>query len=445
MGSDLAYLVEDVDVTVRLLADPLLWRVRAVDELLVDAGASFRRRRSLHCLPLRDFLPVPPEATSAFIAIPLSSMPRGPLLDFDVEGPAGNAWLLPRSQIAKREAAYLAALVQSAGGHVTDLLTAFFESLVGFADGYRLDADGRQKAIPAFLEDGLGHPLSASATAEVERLSHVSWMMLRPRSDHPRTSTAPEISALGIPGMLNSGAAVHLDEAIDALRQYTSTVVEMSRRAQLEHSAEADVFLDVLADYGHNYELTVATKVPVDEPFTLKFQERRDLKLTRWRNRGQIPLLIADAQTNHVTFRVDDANVRVADCALRTANGTGKPAFGAFVPRQDSQTQSFYCYDDDRDYRAILDFRLSMLVRLMVVPYLVALLTAILAVALVAMDVSGVRDVALVATPATIAAGVLGVRESTTLGSRLRLLNSAVVALALALLVLAATWQLVGN
>lgn len=91
MEPDAAYLVDDADITVRLLADPLLWRVRAVDELMVDAGASYRRRRSLQCGPLRDFLPET-DATSALVAVPLTSMPRGPLLDFDVEGPSGNAW-----------------------------------------------------------------------------------------------------------------------------------------------------------------------------------------------------------------------------------------------------------------------------------------------------------------------------------------------------------------
>jgi len=79
----------------------------------------------------------------------------------------------------------------------------------------------------------------------------------------------------------------------------------------------------------------------------------------------------------------------------------------------------------------------------MVVPYLVPMLLVVLAAALVVKDVRDVRDVSLVASPATIAVGVLSVRESSTLGWRLRLLNSAAVSLSLALLVAAASWQLV--
>lgn len=216
----------------------------------------------------------------------------------------------------------------------------------------------------------------------------------------------------------------------------------MSLQAQEGTSPEAAVFLDVLADYGHNYDLTVATKVPVDEPFTLKFEERRGLDLSRWRNQGRIELFIADAKTNHVTFRVDDASVRIASCNLLPTTGGSARAVGAFVARRDDQTRSYYYYDE-RDYQAVLSFRLSMLIRLMVVPYLVALLLVVLAGALVVRDVSDPRDVALIATPASIVAGVLGVRESSTLGSRLRLLNSTLVTSSLALLIAAATWQLV--
>jgi len=94
--AEIAYLVDDVDLTIGLLDDPLEWRVRAVDELLVDAATSARHRRSLQCAPLRDFLP-PTGADTAFIAVPVCSVPRGPLLDFDIEGPSATLGSCPGS------------------------------------------------------------------------------------------------------------------------------------------------------------------------------------------------------------------------------------------------------------------------------------------------------------------------------------------------------------
>jgi hypothetical protein len=233
--------------------------VRAVDEFLVDAAASYRRRRSLQCGPLRDFLP-PTEASSALIALPVTSMPRGPLLDFDVEGPIGNAWLLPRTEIAAREARYLSALSEAADWAVSAELSVLLAAIVGFADGHLLDVHGNRKSVTAFLDDGLDHPLTDVARAELSQLNHRTWSMLRPRSPGPHPASAPELPALAIPDLIRSGICADPDEALDMVRQYAAAVVQMSLQEQQAETPEATVFLDVLADYGRNYDLTVATE-----------------------------------------------------------------------------------------------------------------------------------------------------------------------------------------
>lgn len=443
MSETAAYLVDDVEVTVRLLDEPLEWRVRAVDELLIDAASSCRHRRSLHCGSIREFLPADLESANAFVAIPVCSMPRGPLLDFDVEGPVGNAWLLPRLEIARRESELLALLAARAGQALDSRLQGLLEALVGFADGALLTADGERRSVPDFVSDGLGVPLTPGEVNQLRRLSAACSSLMKPWSDRPGVTTAPELPALGLPRLIASGACNDVGEGIEAITAYVDLVVSMSKAAGVDGSAEASDFLYVLADYGHNFDLTVATKVPIDEPFTLKFEERRSLDLGRWTNAGRQELIIADANTNHVTFRVEDPNVRIASCVAVAVEPPRRPAYGAFVPRANEQTRSFYCYDDDRDYRVTLEFRLALLRRLMLVPYLIAALLGILAIGLVASNVQGARDIALVAAPTSVAAGVLSARESSTLGSRLRLLNSSLIAGGLAALVLAATLQLV--
>ena len=53
MAKDVLDLSENEQVTVALLANPLDWRVRVVEEITIDAATTCLRRRSLQVAPIR--------------------------------------------------------------------------------------------------------------------------------------------------------------------------------------------------------------------------------------------------------------------------------------------------------------------------------------------------------------------------------------------------------
>jgi hypothetical protein len=140
--------------------------------------------------------------------------------------------------------------------------------------------------------------------------------------------------------------------------------------------------------------------------------------------------VIADAQTNHVTFKVPDPNVRIRKFRAIKPDSNNY-SYGAFQSRQDPQNRAFYAHDQDRDYRIRLSFQLGLLRRLQLVPYLVASLLALLIVALLVERPGDLRTLAVIVGPAALAASVLLAREPSTLGSRLRLVSSLAVTAAL--------------
>jgi hypothetical protein len=171
-------------------------------------------------------------------------------------------------------------------------------------------------------------------------------------------------------------------------------------------------------------------RVPLDEPFMVKYSERRDLRLSLLRGSGSQKLVIADAQTNHFTFRVADPNVRISHFEARQVSSDDF-AYGAFQSREDGQSRAVYAHDPDRDYRIRLTFRLAFLRRLQVIPYVAFVLVALLTLALVHEGPTQLKDLALIVGPSALAASVLLAREPSTLGSRLRFVSSGLLFLAL--------------
>ena len=265
--------------------------------------------------------------------------------------------------------------------------------------------------------------------------------------DRGRVPDDPAAPARRVPGLLGAGnPAIVLPELFEAgdvesdldatewLQAYLELLTALNEQARTSEESAAWEFLEALADYANSYDLLVAMRVPLDEPFLVKIAERRDLSLTLFGNRGSQELVIADAQTNHVTFKIPDPNVRIRDFKAQRP-GSEEDAFGAFNSRRDSQNRAFYAHDPDRDYRVRLSFKLGLLRRLQLVPYLVAGLLLLLVVALFIEQPTDLRTLALTVGPAALAASVLLAREPSTLGSRLRLASSLCLAGALLLLV----------
>ncbi len=429
-----ANLIDNRAVTVALLANPLGWRVRVVEEIHIDSATSCTRRRSLQSAPLRSLLGglAPRRATHALLALNVAPMPRGPLMDFDVEGPDGDAWLLPRTEIAVRQARYLQELASSSRVELSHEVMGLLIAVLGFTG--ELLAQGEPTDVGAYFRDGLGRPVAGQVLSSWNDIALRCRTILRPRLDEFHGYSAPENPSLVLPQLYETGLVSTDEEATALLGSYAAALERLDAHAQESNSGgAAEEFLVALADYSNSYDLIVAMKVPLDEPFLVKYSERRDLTLTLG-NRGHQDLVIADAQSNHVTFRVPDANVRITEFRADHPSSS-TPAYGAFQSRTDAQSRAFYAHDPDRDYRIRLSFRLASLRRLQVVPYLAALLLIALTVALWIDRPTQLGDLALIVGPSALAASVLLTRDPTTLGSRLRFWSSTCLIVAMIALI----------
>ncbi len=242
--------------------------------------------------------------------------------------------------------------------------------------------------------------------------------------------------------MLNDPAwEAQVDQALaDYLHLIEAAAVATDAAGSDKPSAAAEL-LTVLADYGRNYDMIVVAKVPLDEPFLIKYSERRALA---WRgNRTQQDLIISDALSNHVVLSVDDPNVRITRPRATAASGDSD-AFGTFTHRRGGQTYAIYAHGEDREYRAGLQFHVAPLLRLQFVIYVVAAVLVLLALAVVHEAPRRLQDLALIIGPSALAASVLLNREPSTLGSHLRRRSTIVLAGALLLLLAAGTASYLG-
>lgn len=427
-------LIDDQDVTIRLVGEPLEWRVRVVEEVSIDGATTCIRKRSLQVAPLRPLLgrKAPKRATHALIALHVAPMPRGPLLDFDVKGPFGDGWLLPRQEIAERQAGYLRSLATQCGIQVDPEMFALLLELCGFSGEHPGDSPGYTAS--AFLKDAMGRSVSLPTRVRWHTIALECGDLLKLGVDSPQGKSPPEYPLLAIPELFASGVVHNEEEATALLFRYRDMLKSLNVSAHGPEPTVASDFLRVLADYGHHYDLMVAMRVPLDEPFLVKISERRTIQLSLWGNRGYQDIVIADARTNHVTFRVNDPNVRIAQFeAIRP--GTDQYSYGLFQSRTDPQSRSFYAHSQDRDYRIRLRFRLGLLRRFELVPYLVLCILVLLGLALITGAAADVGSLTLVVGPAAIAASILLVREPSTLGSRLRWGSSAALSLGLLFLI----------
>ncbi|MBB2903095.1 hypothetical protein FHR75_003937 [Kineococcus radiotolerans] len=438
-------LSADTALTTMLIARPLDWRVRIVEHIEVDTATSCHRRRSLQAAPLRTLLPestmrAAAGAKTALVLLNVASVPRGALLDLDLVGPDdAAAFLLPRGEIARREGDYLETLAHDAGLPIDGRLRALLDAMLSYTStGWKLGTTQELSAnAHGYLQDGFGKPLPEQTVSRWLGLDKQIAAVLSPFAESGPDLSPTEHPLLALPflfGAAETPSDRQLDDVNQVLQNYLQLITTASR-LEGSRGATAHELLNALADYGRNYDMLVATTVPLDEPFMIKYSERRDLSFSDWHNEAQQDLVISDALSNHVVLAVHDPNIRITHPRATTA-GTDSPAFGAFTTRRTSQIHAVYAHDRDRDYKITLHFRLAPLRRLQYVVYLVAALLLLLAIAVAFEAPHELSDLALIVGPSALAASALLNREPSTLGSHLRRRSTTVLSIALLLLLL---------
>lgn len=435
-------------VTTRLLAEPRAWRERAVERLDVGSAQFIRRRRTLQVRRLRPLLGQAPASASydtALLVLPLATLPKRPLIDLDLHGPTGDLVLLRRPEVAEREAALVEHYAEEAGLPIPPLVDGVVPTLLGFTDGawrdVRAESGSVLQAEQRYLEQGLDQPVHSSLLVHLTALGERAATALDRHVDVPTSETsALERPLLIVPPLVEQGLVRDLDQAVDALEQYVAWLEGASRAAEHSRPSAAGDLLSVLADYGRHWELMVFGEFPLDRPFVVGFEHLDAVPVKGRRNMVRPSVVIADADSNHVTLRSTDSGTRLSHVKAVHPR-TGRVAEMGSTSLQTQELHSFYVWEVDVDYRVVLEARLSVLRRTALGVATLASLVLLVAMALVVKPPDSLAGLALTAGPAAAVAGSLLLREPSTLASRLRLPYTVSATAALVLLAGVTVWR----
>jgi hypothetical protein len=366
------------------------------------------------------------------MSIHYASVPRGALLELDIEGPDGTpAFVLRREEIAVREAGYLREVGAELGIEHSEaahrLLVAALAHTPTSPNYGKLGS--RHEYLREYLEDGLERRVT---DVELDALLEVDAEIGELIDDFADVDTSGSPTAhpiVALPGIALSGlrSTAQVREALTGYRDVVREVAAGARAGTL-----AWEYMASLEDYGNNYDLMAATTVPLDEPFLLKFSERRDVRVER---RGWVEqdVVTADASSNHVVLFTTDPSVEIK-VARANVPATKTAAYGAFTTRSSTQTFAIYGHSDDRDFRARFRARLASSARIQRTVWTATSLLVVLAIAIALHPPLTLSNYALIVGPTSLAASVLLFREPSTLGTRLRRLSLSALTVALGVL-----------
>jgi hypothetical protein len=421
-------LSEDSRFFLELLDSTHVWRERLVRELRFGNRNHVRAISSYQI----DFPPAllekhgqASEARTANILIPLTTRPKGPLLNFSLSGPGGSpATLTSRASIAALQAEYLGALAESSA--VSGILCSridsqLFESICVFTPGFFNDSffrDGNGDiavALAEYLTSGLDLPVGVEDVRRWRRKTAQAGAILAERlREPPDPLSSSEEVLLALPH--NPRLPASIDEIGSLVDGYHEAILAADEAAD-------EQFLVALAEYGRRYEVVIEVEVPLLEPSRVKIEE--DLPL-RVKHRGlrswvgqEFPL--GDARSTHLEARSDDPNVEAIDYQIQDLHGRDASGWLESI-RLTREALSLYGSEPGRPYFAVLWLRLGVARSLRIGAWLllVANLVAIVAVPFIGFSGSVGDRLAVLAIPTTIAATFALVREQTALAARLQ-------------------------
>lgn len=165
-------LTNDWEVLLRLLEDPDAWRIRVVEQLTVGSARFCTRHRSLQAAPLHPLLgEVAHGHETAYIALPIERLPKGPLLAYDVTVDGQPAYVAPRGATAEVEAAHVINLAVDEGVDTDDVTGHFLRAICEFTPWPWKSVRSRhplstRRAMWTYLQEGLA-PISLPERAAV--------------------------------------------------------------------------------------------------------------------------------------------------------------------------------------------------------------------------------------------------------------------------------------
>ncbi|MGW1958036.1 hypothetical protein ACWCPI_35735 [Streptomyces sp. NPDC001920] len=448
---------EKKEIAVALLYESREWRVRAVERIEVTSASWSDRRRSTQATELKDLVSnnasIKPWHTHVTLYLPVGNFPKSPLLDFDVTVAGEPAFVLPREEQSKLHTWYISFLASQVGvaidSSITSLLTAIFAFPAGpWQNVHQSMHEEYEQYERATLELLVWQYLMSSSSwnFQVSQEMVQDWLsIIDPihkwvsKSVPSSIDSASENPVLALPDI---GQMFANELQVASLLGDLNSLLSWARNQQV---AQTRRLLKAYAAYGRYWDMFVECTIPLDEPFMIKTAEKRGLhlgepgkvanshskpsQLSLQKTSSQL-VVFNDAMTNHLNVRVNDTNVELVPDKVRVLNERYEPV-GEEPDFQQSSPEllSFYSADEGRKHRIWVDIPLRPSGHAAITRWVVVVLSASALLAFIffvyhwfdmAEDskMTG-QDVAVILVPSAIAASLLLVRESSTLGAEI--------------------------
>ena len=419
-----ADLTDDIEPVLRLMENPG-WRHRLVETVVLRDGDHARVHSSFQVEFASDFLQMfdIDERSAVNLLLPLTTRPKQALIDFDVRVNAerGRSYLLPRSQIARVQAEYLHRLaLTSEAGNVVERGLPFplLEAICVFTPGPWIEI--REERA---LEDGIAHYLQRAGMTYASTDHVHRWLRtlgpvaeaLRQFCREPTSELdSASIPLLALPELLPG-------DRPETARSVTNLVARYAEAVSAATDAADAELLGRLGIWGVRWPVIVETTVAAGKPSLIKLSEDRRLD---FRARGLLAhrLELADARSAHLEVRLEDHEVVLTDAfQMEDPEGGAVDIPTILAARVTEEALTFYSSSDEPRppwVTAIISVAPAKRLRVTMTGASVLTLTATAAATWVGCR-EPADELAVLALPISIVAGLLVTREATPLAARL--------------------------
>ncbi|GGR09988.1 hypothetical protein [Streptomyces pilosus] len=353
-------------ITFKLLDQPELWRLRAIERVVISRAMWSEREREIHVKPLEEILlseldalrnesPLkrPRDRRTIGLTLPISEFPKVPLLDLHMSVAKNPVYRVRLDESAKFQARYLRYLSANINNDnpnpisddLEDFLTAlFYFPTQAYDDLWRAPRTrllGEEEKVRKHLKSE--RLLRKVAEGDV----YDNWSSLCRASEEAVKRRAFEEHLSGTQNPLialpyfvremkkrRKGAltedevAKAINSRLNELESFIRNTEAVSRGERQGYPAVAKRVLEAYAAYGYRWMAFANCEVPLDRPFTIEVREERAVYFTvkardKYKLAVKFPfgeylgktawkmVSFADAETNHVSIRVADTSVRM--------------------------------------------------------------------------------------------------------------------------------------
>lgn len=463
-------LIEDDRVLFRLMENPRAWRLRSVERIDLPSALWEERRRSVHVHSLREMLDLSPADECARLILPIGAVPRNVRIDLDIEVDGDTAFLLSREEHGNYKAGYLKyfadqitdpdrgrrlgdRLSDSSRPGLTDFLSHIFSfrspHLRDYLDKYR--PAQKDRLLLDYLHrswrrcDKKGDQLTmATLRGWLEYTDRIGELVRNTKVVSPWRESATENPLLAVPVV----ASLTTDEDVTNILAKLCHFLEAVGREWERGNSSARRLLEAYALLGTDWIVLAECTVPLDRPFMIKTCEKRvvdfgvdipprrgvddppEKKWKSWRPIVRELVLFNDAKSNHVNVRSSDYTIELKEHKYEVSSEEPPPE--DLVDNR--ELFSYYSSNDARHDRIWFTFKLRQTTSIRIT-------IGIVWVSIVATIGNlwwlgyfrhshplGMKDMAGLLFPASIAASLLLTRSNTTLGMRVNRLPHTVTA-----------------